>query len=273
LVDGNGSADNASFVLDLNGTLRSSTIFDFEAKNAYQIRVRSTDEFGGYREQAFVINIVDCFIPVVETLDPISVIATSAQLHGRLLDDGALNILERGFVLGSQPDPTLGQADVLSIPGHLSEKAGDFHSESGVLSSRLKHYFRAYVINSEGIGYGLEETFVTQGDGNKPSWIEATPGEGRDWWNSAWFGNFFQSANGWVMHEKLGWIYPVKSKSAGMWFWMTGQGWLWTDAGLYPRVYADKYTSWVYFYGALQGKKLFYVYREERWITAASAEN
>ena len=70
------------------------------------------------------------------------------------------------------------------------------------------------------------------------------------------------------MHENLGWIYPVKSKSAGMWFWKEGQGWLWTDVGLYPRVYADKYTSWVYFYGSLQGKRLFYVYREERWITS-----
>jgi len=129
------------------------------------------------------------------------------------------------------------------------------------------------VINSEGIGYGLEESFLTQGDVKKPSWIESTPGAAKDWWSSAWFGNFFQSSNGWVMHEKLGWIYPVKSKSAGMWFWMTGQGWLWTDAGLYPRVYADNYSSWVYFYGALQGKKLFYVYREERWITATSAEN
>ena len=32
LVDGNGSVDNASFTLDLNGTLRSTEIFDFETK-------------------------------------------------------------------------------------------------------------------------------------------------------------------------------------------------------------------------------------------------
>jgi hypothetical protein len=53
LVEGNGSTDNANFVLELNGTLRSATTFDFESRNAFQIRVRSTDEFGGYLEEAF----------------------------------------------------------------------------------------------------------------------------------------------------------------------------------------------------------------------------
>jgi hypothetical protein len=268
LVDGNGSADNASFVLDLNGTLRSTAIFDFETKNAYQIRVRSTDEFGGYLEEAFVINVVDCFIPVVETLDPLNASSTSAQLHGRLNDDGALTILERGFVIGSQPGPTHGQSGVLSFPGQLSATSGDFQSDATSLSSSLQYFVRAYVINSEGTGYGLEKSFVTTGPVNKPSWIEATPGVATDWWNSAWFGNFFQSSNGWVMHEKMGWVYPVKCQSSGVWLWKKGQGWLWTDEGLYPRVYGDSYKSWVYFYGAWEGKKLFYVYNEEQWITS-----
>jgi VCBS repeat-containing protein len=268
LVDGNGSADNASFVLDLNGTLRSTAIFDFETKDAYQIRVRSTDEFGGYLEEAFVINVVDCFIPVVETLDPLNASSASAQVHGRLNDDGGLNILERGFVIGSQPGPTHGQSGVLSFPGQLSATSGDFQSDATSLSSSLQYFVRAYVINSEGTGYGLEKSFVTTGPVNEPSWIDATPGSATDWWNSAWFGNFFQSANGWVMHEKMGWVYPVKCQSAGMWLWKKGQGWLWTDEGLYPRVYGDSYKSWVYFYGAWEGKKLFYVYNEEQWITS-----
>ena len=38
LVEGNGSTDNANFVLELNGTLRSATTFDFESRNAFQIR-------------------------------------------------------------------------------------------------------------------------------------------------------------------------------------------------------------------------------------------
>ena len=160
-------------------------------------------------------------------------------------------------MVSSQPGPTHGQAGVLSFPGQLSATSGDFQSDATSLTSSVQYYVRAYVTNSEGTGYGLEKTFVTTGPVSKPSWIDSTAGSATDWWSSAWFGNFFQSANGWVMHEKLGWIYPVKSKSTGMWFWKKGQGWLWTDVGLYPRVYADNYSSWVYFYGALQGKRLF----------------
>ncbi len=70
------------------------------------------------------------------------------------------------------------------------------------------------------------------------------------------------------MHDKMGWVYPVKGKTAGVWFWKKGQGWLWTDSDLYPRLYADSYKSWVYFYGAWEGKKLFFRYDEDQWITS-----
>jgi hypothetical protein len=114
----------------------------------------------------------------------------------------------------------------------------------------------------------LEENFVTIGWLNSPGWTQAVQGVAQDWWVSPWFGNFYQSSNGWAMHEKMGWVYPVKSQSAGAWIWKKGQGWLWTDSGLYPRMYSDKHSGWVYFYGAWVGKKLFYLYREERWITS-----
>ena len=79
-----------------------------------------------------------------------------------------------------------------------------------------------------------------------------------------------RSSNGWARHEKLGWIYPVKTKPGGVWLWSKGLGWLWTDTGLYPRLYADKEASWLYFYGSLEGKRLFYVYNGERWITTVA---
>ena len=43
--------------------------------------------------------------------------------------------------------------------------------------------------------------------------------------------------------------------------WKKGQGWLWTDS-VSIRLYADSYKSWVYFYGAWEGKKLFFRYDE-----------
>ena len=138
LVEGYGSTDNANFVLELNGTLRSATTFDFESRNAFQIRVRSTDEFGGYKEEAFQVKVTDCFVPVVETLSASEVQASSAKLSGRLEDAGGLSILERGFVVGSQPGPTLGQSGALSFPGQLSATAGDFQGDATSLTSSVR---------------------------------------------------------------------------------------------------------------------------------------
>ena len=59
LVDGNGSDDNDLFEVDENGTLLNRVVFDFEKQARAKIRVRSTDEAGGYLEKTFVIIILD----------------------------------------------------------------------------------------------------------------------------------------------------------------------------------------------------------------------
>lgn len=58
LVPGAGSEDNNSFTLD-GDQLLSAEVFDYEAKNQYKIRVRSTDHKDGWVEKAFVIEILD----------------------------------------------------------------------------------------------------------------------------------------------------------------------------------------------------------------------
>lgn len=60
LVSGTGSTDNSSFNIS-GSNLRASTSFDYETKNSYSIRVRSTDSVHGslYFEKAFTITIND----------------------------------------------------------------------------------------------------------------------------------------------------------------------------------------------------------------------
>lgn len=58
LVAGTGSTDNSSFNISGN-TLRSSVSYDFETKNTYSVRVRSTDNGGAYFEKVFTINVTD----------------------------------------------------------------------------------------------------------------------------------------------------------------------------------------------------------------------
>jgi len=58
LVSGTGDTDNGSFNIDGNN-LRTSAIFDYETKNSYTIRVRSTDQGALWFEKQFTITVTD----------------------------------------------------------------------------------------------------------------------------------------------------------------------------------------------------------------------
>jgi hypothetical protein len=58
LASGAGSADNGSFTIGGNQLLTADA-FDFAARPAYSIRVRSTDEAGNALEQPFTITVLD----------------------------------------------------------------------------------------------------------------------------------------------------------------------------------------------------------------------
>jgi hypothetical protein len=59
LVNGPGGTDNASFTIGAGGTLKTAASFDYEARSAYFIRVRSTDAAGMFTEKAFLIHVTD----------------------------------------------------------------------------------------------------------------------------------------------------------------------------------------------------------------------
>ena len=58
LVSGTGDTDNGSFTIGGN-SLQTAAAFDYEVKNSYSIRVRTTDHGGLSYEQAFTITVTD----------------------------------------------------------------------------------------------------------------------------------------------------------------------------------------------------------------------
>ena len=58
LVAGTGDTDNAAFTID-GATLKANSSFNFEAKNSYSIRVRSTDQRSGTFEKVFTVSVTD----------------------------------------------------------------------------------------------------------------------------------------------------------------------------------------------------------------------
>ncbi|MGK7390252.1 MAG: T9SS type A sorting domain-containing protein [Candidatus Cyclobacteriaceae bacterium M2_1C_046] len=58
LVSGEGSTDNASFTID-NNALKAATVFDFDTKSTYSVRIKATDIQGNFFEQVFTIYIIN----------------------------------------------------------------------------------------------------------------------------------------------------------------------------------------------------------------------
>jgi hypothetical protein len=55
---GDGDTDNGSFLI-LGNQLRMAAAVDFETKSTYGIRVRSTDQSGGFVERVIAISVND----------------------------------------------------------------------------------------------------------------------------------------------------------------------------------------------------------------------
>ena len=72
LVDGVGGEDNSSFEI-IGNILKVKSIFDFETKNIYKIRVQAVSSRGDVLEQAFTITVLDDKLPTVFTLSKLTI--------------------------------------------------------------------------------------------------------------------------------------------------------------------------------------------------------
>lgn len=82
---------------------------------------------------------------------------TQATLIGEILSDGDSSITERGFVFGTSRGATI--TDDKKIEGGTS--VAIFTDTIENLSPSTRYYARSYAINSTGVGYGNEITFIT----------------------------------------------------------------------------------------------------------------
>jgi VCBS repeat-containing protein len=87
LVAGTGDTDNAAFNID-GSSLRMSSSPNYEVKNSYSVRVRTTDQGGLWFEKAFTINISDVNeAPMISTVDAISVVEGSTTAFASAASD------------------------------------------------------------------------------------------------------------------------------------------------------------------------------------------
>ncbi|MDB5389166.1 MAG: cya 3 [Planctomycetaceae bacterium] len=153
LVGGSGSADNSNFAI-VNGQLQSSTVFDFETRHSYSIRIRTTDQGGSAFEKQFTISVTD---------------ADEAPIDVSLSETSIAEIQAAGTVIGlfNSSDPDLGNTFTYSlVPGIGSSDNAQFTIVNGQLQSASSFDFEtqsAYSIRvrtTDQGGLTFEKTFT-----------------------------------------------------------------------------------------------------------------
>lgn len=241
---------------------------NFEGQATHQVRLRTTDQFSGSFEKLFTIEVIDAFLPVVNTGEATNITTKEADLNGSVVDMGGLSgILEVGILYSSSFFDGEGANGVIKLISQAGTGYADFSSQATNLKPGTKYRFKAFARTAEGINYGALEQFKTLPVAEVISWLDGVETEMQDWWTSPWLGTFYApTTNGWIMHEELGWLYAIPALEDGIWIWRSGMGWNWTSPETFPYLYQSQASSWMYYYGGNRRKILFYHYRDQRWL-------
>ena len=158
LVTGTGMTDNASFNISGNN-LRITSSPDFEVKNSYSIRVRSTDQGSLFYEKAFIITINDVAdAPVVTTQAVSSITSTTATGNGNITSLGIPNPTAYGVCWNTGGTPTTSDS---KADNGAASATGTFTASMTGLTANTTYYVKAYATNNAGTSYGTEVNFTT----------------------------------------------------------------------------------------------------------------
>lgn len=106
-------------------------------------------------------------IPVVETSSVVEIAETNAIGGGTIISDGGNPVTECGVCWSVETNPTVNDDHTIS-----SINTGPFICRVSNLVPNTTYYVRAYAVNSEGVGYGNQISFITlSGNGGGPSAI------------------------------------------------------------------------------------------------------
>ena len=79
------------------------------------------------------------------------------------------------------------------------------------------------------------------------------------------FGTYYQSAQSWIYHLGMGWLYPASETSDSVWLYKVGRGWMYMKITDFPYLWDAKTMYWVY-YRENNGQPSLYEYTNTEWV-------
>jgi len=133
----------------------SHDLSSLDTETLYYYRAYATNSGGtGYGDQKTFNTVNPVWQPSVTTDEPTNILSTSATLNGNISDAGGENPT-RYFEYGKTTGYELGSIDK-GVGG-----AGPYSHDLSGLDPATRYYYRAYVTNSAGTGYGDQQYFDT----------------------------------------------------------------------------------------------------------------
>jgi len=166
LVAGQGATDNSSFLLNGN-SLTSATVFNFEAKSSYSIRVRVTDSSGLSYEKQFLITVSDLNeAPQAINLSNSSV--PENRLSGTVVGTISATDPDSGEVFSYSLVPGTGSADNsrFTINGSELRTASSFDFET-----KRSYSIRLRVVDKGGLTFEKQVTINVTNVNESPTSI------------------------------------------------------------------------------------------------------
>ena len=137
----------------------TSTIESLTSGTTYYVRAYATNSNGSYYGSEVAVTTTattPSTTPSVTTMAVTNITTSEATVKGAVTSDGGENVTQRGFVYGTQPNPTLDS----QVANH-GTGVGQYSNLLTSLLSGETYYIRAFAKNSVGVAYGNELTFVT----------------------------------------------------------------------------------------------------------------
>jgi hypothetical protein len=186
------------------------------------------------------------YVPIAHTFYHQPDANGSFRFSGMVLTDGGSPVLEAGFLISKR----LSFSDYVRLPAKLDPQTQEFSIVHNGLDPATTYYYRVYARNAVGENSGTRRKLRTPEAIDPSLWWAQMPEVGGGWRDSNWFGTFrMQPKVNWIYHAKLGWLFPVPDDEQGLWLWTQDRGWLWTQQGLFPYLWAHRNAGWLMLIG------------------------
>ena len=133
-------------------------ITTLRANKTYYLRTYAVNNVGPSYGKEISINTSFGTTPSVETVKANNISSCSAEVEGRVVNDGGLSLLSRGVCWSLLPDPVANSTTKVQSGNGIGSYTGKLSS----LAPNTTYYLRAYAVNKAGISYGKQISIRTK---------------------------------------------------------------------------------------------------------------